>query len=631
MLTVKPIITKVTVEGKEVKIFSNLAIAQKFNAHGRFSFEIPTDSLLASGAFLKNDGKNAALDYVGQKILIEWGESGGVKSRFNGIITNVSISIQNNLVPSLFVSGYSGSYALSNGPRTRSFFDKDPKSPQLTLEKVITQAVQGVMGPHCGLSTHLSNNPKLSYLVQYQESVFDFLNRLAIRYGEWFYLDDKTLYFGNPNKSNTHTLTFGPDFEALRYDLKTNPICMGVAGYNHQQGEKFKQSSSSKKFGDDGINKANTAQKNIFSAVTRNEFLPWQPYSSDEVKQQADYRSQLQIAQGLTIEGQSNKCDIKLGDQLSVKVKERDSEKSFIQCRVIAITHFLGDSSKETIYRNELRAIDKEATFIPVDLESMPPVYKAMPEFAEVVSTEDASGRVQVAFNWSDGDKELNKSFFMPCISPYSGGNESSNRGILFIPEKGDIVMVGYYQGDPSYPFVMGGVHNSKTASLKEGNKDNDLKTITTRSGHVIEFNDKKEAESITITDKNKNTVLMNKDGVKITANDAKNIVVMTKDGIKITDDNNKNSIELSSSGIVLKADKDLKITAKNITMEAQTAIEQKVSSSSVKVESASIEQKTGSSTVKLGAASIEQKSGAGSVEVGASGVDIKGPIIKMG
>lgn len=615
MLTVKPIITKVTVEGKEIKIFSNLVIAQKFNAHGRFSFEIPTDSLLASGTFLKNDGKEAAFNYVGKKILIEWGESGGVKSKFNGIITNVAISIQNNLLPFLSVSGYSGSYALSNAPRTRSFFDKDPKNPQLTLKNVITQVVQGVMGPYCGLSTHLSNNPKLSYLVQYQESVFDFLNRLAIRYGEWFYVDDTTLYFGNPNNSETHALTFGPDFEALRYDLKTNPIRLGAAGYNHQQGEKFKQSSSSKKFGDDGIDKTNTAQKNIFSAISGNEFLLWQPYSTEEVKQQANYQSQLQMAQGLTIEGQSNKCDIKLGDQLSVKIKEKGSERSFIQCRVIAITHFLGDSGKEVIYRNQLSAIDKEATFIPVDLESMPPAYKAMPEYAEVVSTEDASGRVQVAFNWSDGDKELNKSFFMPCVSPYSGGKEPSNRGVLFIPEKGDIVMVGYYQGDPNHPFVMGGVHNSKTATLKEENKDNDLKTITTRSGNVIEFNDKNGAESITVTDKNKNTILMNKDGIKVTANESKNTILMTKDGIKITDDTNKNSVELSSSGIVLKAEKDIKITGKSVTIEAQTAIEQKVSSSSVKIESAS----------------IEQKSGAGAVEISASGVNIKGPMIKMG
>ena len=115
-----------------------------------------------------------------------------------------------------------------------------------------------------------------------------------------------------------------------------------------------------------------------------------------------------------------------------------------------------------------------------------------------------------------------------------------------------------------------------------------------------------------------------------MTANEAKNTILMTKDGIKMTDDTNTNSVEMGKDGIVLKAEKDVKIMAQNITMEAKKAIEQKVSASSVKIESAAIEQKTGSSSVKLAAASIEQKSGSGSVEVGASGVDIKGPMVKI-
>lgn len=615
MITAKPVIAKIKIDGKEIKIFLNLIIEQAFNAHHRFSFNVPVNEMqLTSGAFLIKDGKDAALNYVGKKILIQWGEDGGDMSNFNGLITNIAVEVQNNVVPYLRISGYSGSYVLSNVSRTRSFFDKDPKNPKQKLEDVVKKVVQGVMGPYCGLSCHIANDLKLPYVVQYKENVFDFLNRLAISHGEWFYVDDKTLYFGNPKKSQTHALVLGPDFSGIRYGLNVSPVRLGAAGYNHQSGESFKQNSETGSYGDNGVDKINNAQKNIFSSISGHEYLSWQPNSSDEVKQQADYNSGQQLIQNLVLEGQCNKPTIKLGDQLSIKVQDGSAEKSFMQCRVIAITHYLGDSNKENMYRNELRAIDKEAKFIPIDRVNMPKSYEATSELAEVISTEDASGRVQVRFFWNDGDPELNKSFFMPCLSPYSGGKEQSNRGILFIPEVGDIVLVGYYRGHPNHPYVMGGLHNSKTAKLKDDNKNNDIKSITTRSGHVIEFNDKQDAESITITDKNKNVVLMNKDGVKVTANEAKNTILMTKDGIKITDDNNKNSIEMSSSGIILKADKDVKITAKNITMEAQTAIE----------------QKTGSTSVKIASTSIKQESGAGSVEIGGTGVDIKGPTIKM-
>lgn len=596
---VKSVIAKIAIEGRAINVFNNLVIEQAFNAHHQFSFDVPVDDIqVDGGSFLINGGKDAALNYVGKEILIQWGEDGSVMTKFNGLIINVAVAVQNGEVPYLHISGYSGSYVLSNSPKTRSFVDKDRTSPNQTLEDIVKKVVQGAMGPYCGLSCNIANNLKLPYMVQYKESVFDFLNRLAIRYGEWFFVDDKTLHFGNPNKSETHTLTLGPDFSSISYGLNVNPIELGSAGYNHQSGEHFRQSSAKKKPGDDAIDKVNSAQKNIFGSTSGSEYLPWQPNSSDEVKQQADYISQGQLFHSLVLKGQSNEPNIKLGDQLLVKVPDGGSRKSFMQCRVIGITHYIGSSNKVYTYRNEWRAIDKEAAYIPVEQSNMPKAYNAEPEYAKVVSNEDASGRVQVTFFWNDGDPELNKSFFMPCLSPYSGGSEQLNRGIVFIPEVGDIVLVSYYKGDPSQPFVMGGVQNSKTAKIKEDNKHNDIKSITTRSGHVIEFNDKQDAESITITDKQKNSIKMNKDGVEVKANNEKNIILMNDKGIKITDDSNKNSIEMSSRGIVLNAEKDVKINAQNIKLEAQIE--------------------------------VEQKGGSGTIKVGGVGVDIQAPSVKI-
>ena len=622
--------TSITIDGKEITYFFDLRIEQSFNDHHRFSFYVPSDKINYDGgvSFIKKD----TINYIGKEIIIKWRVNKGVDNTFNGLITDTSVHAQYNAAVNLHITGYSSSYVLSNLPKTRSFFDKDPKNPEQTLEKVVKSVVQGAMGPYCGLSYNIANNIELPYVVQYKESTFDFLNRLAVRYGEWLYVDGKTLHFGKKKgEPKFHELLLGRDLLNLNYEFNMKPVRRNVTGYNHQAGKIFEPSGANPA-GDlgDVFGTLNDRQQNIFNSDKINEHLSWQPNSLNEVKEQGAYRGGEQLAHSFTLSGESCNPDVKLGDGLKFKIMDpskNNAEQSFRECRVIDITHYMQRSADGAIlYTNEFKAIDAKAKYIPVNTLNL---YNAQPEYAKVVSTEDASGRVQVSFFWNK-DNELNKSFFMPCLSSYAGGGNQPNRGILFIPEVGDTVLVGYLQNDPNHPYVMGGLHNSKTAKIKDDNKHNDIKSIITASGHKIEFNDKKGSESIIIIDMHGNRIKMSEKGFSIKNHDNKNMIKMYKNSIKITDDANRNSIEMDANGIILKAENDVKITAQNITMEAKKAIEQKVSASSVKIESAAIEQKTGSSSVKLAAASIEQKSGSGSVEVGASGVDIKGPMVKI-
>ena len=613
---------KISIGDKEIKSFSNVVIEQHFNAHHRFSFRITNEKIDHGLRFIKED----AFNYIGKEITIKWGDSG----RLKGIITGVDVFTGHRNSPSLTVVGYSSSYAFSNLPTTRSFFDKDPKNPKQTLEDIVKVVAKDVGETYSNISCKVANKVKIPYAVQYQENAFDFLNRLAARYGEWLYIDEGTIYFGNPGKSKAHELVLGHNLFSLDYELGISPVRLSMEGYNHHSADHFTDTNSAKGLSD-VLDKLNKAQKNIFGSKG-SEQLAWQPGSSDEVKKQGDYRYQEHIGRFFSLIGQTNKDDIKLGDTLKFKIEnpsKDNAQENLTECRVISITHRLEGSSSED-YTNTFKAIDKKLEYIPVRPENIPARYHAQPEYAEVVSTEDANGRVQVSFFLNE-DKELNKSCFMPCLSNYGGSDkkEPANRGFVFTHEIGDTVLVGYYKNNPNHPYVMGSLHNTKTVQLKEDNKKNEIKSITTVSGHIIEFNDKEDAESITIIDKKKNTILMNKDGIKLTDVN-KNSVEMNKDGIKITDDANKNSITMASSGIEIKADKDVKISAKNIKLEAETEIAQKAGSAEVKI-GTEIEQKVGSSSIKIGTAEIEQKSGAGTVKVGASGVDVKGPMIKLG
>lgn len=68
-----------------------------------------------------------------------------------------------------------------------------------TLSAIIKEATQEYG------KVPLASNPKYSakipYMAQYNESVFDFMNRLSAQYGEWFYYDGKKSISANPTRT----------------------------------------------------------------------------------------------------------------------------------------------------------------------------------------------------------------------------------------------------------------------------------------------------------------------------------------------------------------------------------------------------------------------------------------------
>ena len=105
----------------------------------------------------------------------------------------------------------------------------------------------------------------------------------------------------------------------------------------------------------------------------------------------------------------------------------------------------------------------------------------------------------------------------MRVMTPDAGtsGEVPTNRGMVFIPEVGDHVMLGFRYNDPNRPYSMGSLFNGKTG--KGGGANNDIKTIYTRSGHRIVFNDNKDNESITIKDKSDNEIFLDTKNKHIT------------------------------------------------------------------------------------------------------------------
>lgn len=130
-----------------------------------------------------------------------------------------------------------------------------------------------------------------------------------------------------------------------------------------------------------------------------------------------------------------------------------------------------------------------------------------------------------------------------PCFPP----------GFFFIPEQGDNVWVEFGAGDINNPIWTGVWYpKGKTPNTVDTQAPTKFqKVIRTVSGQVIQLDDSNGSEKLVITDeKNKNTIIMDKNGIKLAAGNNVNIT-MDSTGITL----NANAVNLGGSsgeGVVM-------------------------------------------------------------------------------
>lgn len=116
-------------------------------------------------------------------------------------------------------------------------------------------------------------------------------------------------------------------------------------------------------------------------------------------------------------------------------------------------------------------------------------------------------GRVKVKYPWLSPD---HASDWARVVSPGAG----PDRGLEFLPEIDDEVLVGFEMGDIGHPYVLGGLWNGqdappeKSGAIVSSGKVQ-KRIVRSRSGHQVVFDDSDGGGSITIEDKNGNTIAL--------------------------------------------------------------------------------------------------------------------------
>lgn len=526
--------TKVTVKGEEQK-FVSLHLRQGFNRH--HTFTVVVNYLSPNNTFQQTPEK--FIDYIGETASISFvHRQTGESYDFEGIITQVEMVGSMGETGGVAIHGTSPTILYENNRTLDSWMDQ-------SLSTIIKEATQ-----EYGKVT-LVSNPKyaapIPYMAQYNESVFDFMNRLSALYGEWFYYDGTKVYFGKPDRDNTEKIVYDMDLEEVR--LVANLVPGKSARYDYVAQEN-KQHNADTPAKPDGMNDlqsiAHSCSEKAYTAKTTSAADP-------HVTDKAELDEQMRIVKNasganlLNIKGIGKTCRIRIGEIIDVSFPDRMKLPPLGKFRIVGIEH---EVRRDGHYSNSFVGVPDGTVHIPVPDVKRP---LALPELATVKENNDdkGQGRVKVAFDWQKNGKTTN---WIRVQTPNAGvsGAVPKNRGWVFVPEVGDQVMVSYEHGNPDRPYVTGSVFHS--GSGKGGDKDNKVKSIITRSGNAIVFDD--ETGSIVITDQTGKQLIM------LDGTDA--ITVMAKKSITLTNE---------AESVIVMDDKSIGLQADTIALEGRKSV----------------------------------------------------------
>ena len=521
--------------------FKSLELKQAINEHHTFTLTLDPE---ISGKDRLHD-LNDCTKWLGKTMTVHAGEDDEVI--FVGIITNINLHKEESTLGCLVIKGYSTTYRLENAPNYHSWTDQTLAS---IVERLTTDA-------KVRAQINTEHKEKILYESQYNESDFGFIKRLAKQYGEWMYYDGKSLVFGKPKKEKAIGLEYGTDLYTLDIGIQTLARPLKVLSYQARGDQAMAENSANRPDGQDELGyKAFNASMEMFKTPSVQTAMPRIRY----VQQLTDYakkRQESTAAESHYIVATSGNPLLTVGSVIEVKSSLLENFKGIStetlgEFIITEITHNVGEGN---YYTNEFKAIPAGVRTLPEPDVSMP---TAEPQMATVVRNDDPRGigRVRVQMNWQTGNMSTS---WIRVMTPDAGSSDkvNTNRGFVFIPEVDDKVLVGFRNGDPNRPYVMGSLFNGSTAA--GGLDANHLKSIRTRSGHAIELDDSPTSLGITIKDHKGNSIHIDSEGDNIVINAKKDITINAGETFTV---NCKNANILAQESINMNAEESISSTS---------------------------------------------------------------------
>jgi len=511
----KKLIAEINIEGKEITHFASFSLKQAFNDHHHFELRFNHDHMGAPGLITLDDSR----DFVGKTLTASFGHSQEGMQNFLGLVSKVELSQSHGYHGVLIVSGYSPTILIDRGPDLGSYLDKD-------LNDIVKLATKDTPANDLKVVANAARSSSIDYIIQYKESDFAFLNRLSAEYHEWFFYDGKQLNFGKPNVQHEVSLFYGRDVQEMQYAMEIGPIKNKRFSYNPSQNEMLESESNGRVDGTPDLSHAIKAS-NLTYSKTFNQPSLIRVDNGNDIKNLVENEEKANTSELLKITAKGDNAELSIGSIAEITMSLRKElgfvSESLGKFLITSINHHINENGK---YHNTF-----EGKISTTERLLVKNFHKPQPDMqlADVIDNNDpkGQGRIKVKFKWECLTNDVTE--WLRVVTPSAGvGERGNNRGYFAIPEIDDQVMIAFEEGNIARPVVMGSVYHSSSVDSSPLIK-NHLKSIITRSGHLLEFDDDPGSQGIKITDIHQNIIHIDTKGNNITITALENMTLNCK------------------------------------------------------------------------------------------------------
>ncbi|MBZ4033529.1 phage baseplate assembly protein V [Flavobacterium sp. 17A] len=447
-------------------IYYDFQLSQKMADHHYFSF---TWQYTGKAIIDPEDQEKAISKYIGSEVIFTF-KVGSIRLMSKGIIEGLKSVDLHGSPAGLHVYGISHTVLLDDNEKSRIFLKRNLQ--QIVLE-IFAETNSGEFYQREAIvptyKKEFSNKP------QYNETSFNFLKRLATRYGQWYYFDGMRMQFGQTKASNVKLIN-GSSLHKFTIETKLASHKSSFGGYDYTNASSIRSSSEKTTTGSRdrfavsmGFNQGQIARRELkVGAYTNNA------NNKDEIEEMVKLQTSARDANCVFYSGISY-YPIGLGQVFTIQNKTVEHE--LIAVEVIHHSEINGN------YSCEFKAIPAD---VAVPHYTNPKIFAlADSQPAKVIDNNDPEkmGRVKVEYYWNGWG---NESDWMRVEQLYAG----KERGIYFRPEIGDEVRVVFEGGNAERPYVSCSNYNGQ-AMPEFFDSENSIKGWKLRFGMLFKFIEK--------------------------------------------------------------------------------------------------------------------------------------------
>ena len=481
---------------------------------------------------------------LGKEVEVSAQPEGGGSGRpiFKGEITALEPEFGQGTHATLTVRAYDRSHRLHRGTHSQAY-------QQVTDSDLAHRIAQDA-----GLRATVDATSQVHrHVVQRNQTHMEFLAERARRIGYEFYVEDKTLHFHRPAQGAAALqLEWGRELRSFRprlslleqvdevfikgWDVKARQAITGHA----TRGQAAPQ-----------IGERQTGQQMASAAFASASRVVVEIGVASQAEADTVAQAVLDELTGAFIEAEGEcwgQPELRAGKAVEIKAVGRRLSGTYF---VTEATHIF---RKDGGYVTRFSIHGRRPHTLAALLAPPSPTAPMSPVVGIVTNNKDPEGwgRVKVRFPWLSDDVE---SDWARIAAPGAG----PERGIYWLPEVNDEVLVAFEHGNIDRPYVLGGLWNGQdkpplanSASLSGGQVHR--RSLKTRAGHTLTFTDGSDA----------GVVVETAGGNRLTLDDAKKQVRLeTAGGLVLSMDDSGRQVKLESGGdLVLKSSANLTIEA---------------------------------------------------------------------